>query len=204
MKFERQGCIEASADEAKIWVNTSTLPENTKEGLLSFIKCFPELTFYKELPQFIDAIEAAEQVKLPEWLRAIRQTLAYVAYEQLVWVRFDQFTGWSPRSDNLEQIWYMLGLRGYDNEDQRGLLDEINFFPIGEWLETGQSSLAIQLNHSENQKIYEYAEEDLWDNLASGDLLIDASHIVFDSYVDMLSHIVAIRIGSNGRVIEAK
>jgi hypothetical protein len=123
-------------------------------------------------------------------------------YGQLVCVRFDQFDGWSPRSDQLNQVWYSLGLRGYDNEEQRNLIGKGGFFPVGDWLETGRSTLAIKLDTPKDQKIYEYTEEDLWDNQYDGRPVFESVNVAFNSYAEMLGHIVAVEF-QNGEVIEA-
>ena len=193
---------EGNADEARAWVNTSKLPKATKGALLRFIDRFPTLQFYKEDAELLDGVESSEQVKLPKWLRNIRQTFAYVMYGQLVCVRFDQFDGWSPRSDQLNQVWYSLGLRGYDNEEQRNLIGKGGFFPVGDWLETGRSTLAIKLDTPKDQKIYEYTEEDLWDNQYDGRPVFESVNVAFNSYAEMLGHIVAVEF-QNGEVIEA-
>ncbi|MHC5598383.1 MAG: hypothetical protein ACYTXC_20995 [Nostoc sp.] len=193
---------EGNADEARSWVNASKLPKATKQELLRFIDRFPMLQFYKEHADLLDGVQASEQVKLPKWLRDIRQTLAYVMYGKLVWVQFDQFQGWSPRSDQLEQIWYSLGLRGYNNEEQRGLIGKGGFFPIGEWLETGRSTLAIKLEAPKDHRVYEYTEEDLWDNQYDDRPVFESVRVVFNSYTEMLDHIVAFRL-QNGEVIQA-
>jgi len=146
-------------------------------------------------------VEAKHRVQLPDWLRAIRQTLADVNYDKLVWVKFDQFDGWSPRSDQIDQIWYMLGL-GYDNDDQRDLLIPGVLFPIGGWIETGRSILAIKIDDAQNQQVYEYTEQDLWDNRSDGFPVFESARVVFNSYAQMLGHIVALQL-ENGEVIEA-
>ena len=194
--------IEGNAEEAKIWINSSKLTKTAKQALLRFIKRFPTLQFYKEDTELLNGVEASEQVKLPKWLRDIRQTLAYVIYGKLVWVRFDQFDGWSPRSEQLEQIWYSLGLRGYNNDKQRDLISKDGLFPIGEWLETGRSTLAIKLDNPKDQRVYEYTEEDLWDNQYDQRLIFESVNVVFNSYAEMLGHIVAFQL-QNGEVIEA-
>ena len=137
---------EGNADEAKVWVNASQLPKASKQSLLRFINRFPTLQFYQEDAEFLNSVEESEGVKLPKWLRAIRQTLAYVMYGKLIWARFDRFDGWSPRSDELDEIWYSLDLIGYANEEQKGLICKGGYFPVGDWLETGLSTLAIKLN----------------------------------------------------------
>ncbi|WP_375471623.1 hypothetical protein [uncultured Nostoc sp.] len=193
---------QGNAEEAKAWVNASKLPKTTKQALLRFIKRFPTLQFYKEDTELLNSVEVSEQVKLPKWLRDIRQTLAYVMYGKLVWVRFDQFDGWSPRSEQLDQIWYSLGLRGYNNDEQRDLISQDGLFPVGEWLETGRSTLAIKLDTPKDQRVYEYTEEDIWDNQYDGRPLFESVNIAFNSYAEMLGHIVAFQL-QNREVIEA-
>lgn len=193
---------QGTADEARTWVISSGLPEETKNALLRFINRFPKQLFYKQKVKLLEDIEAKHRVKLPEWLRAIRQTLADVNYGKLVWVKFDEFDGWSPRSDEIDEIWYMVGLTGYANDEQRDLLINGALFPIGDWIETGRSTLAIKLDDPQNQQVYEYTEQDLWENLSDGFPVFESARVVFNSYAEMLGHIVALRL-ENGEIIEA-
>jgi hypothetical protein len=194
----------SNSDDASMWVEKSSLSDNTKKALLQFIQHFPKLVFYREDVSTLDDIEKVKKVKLPEWLRQIRQTLVYVMPNHRIWVQFDQFNGWSPRSDRLNEIWYTLRLRGYVDDEEREFLEgieEVRPFPIGEVRETGESILAINLANLADQGVYEYNLEDLWDNAADGEPVSASIRQVFDSYADMFAHIAAIKI-QDGEVME--
>lgn len=88
------------------------------------------------------------------------------------------------------------------NDEQRDLLIEGALFPIGDWIETGRSTLAIKLDTPKNQRVYEYTQEDLWDNKYDGRPVFESVYLAFHSYAEMLGHIVAIQL-QDGKVIEA-
>lgn len=187
-------------DDAVAWVNGSKLSETSKKALLRFIQYFPTLVFFKEDAVFLDRVENIKQIKLPKWLREIRQTLAFVMPNQYVRVQFDNFDQWSPNSDNLSEIWYDLSLRGVNNIEQQGVTDYNQLFPIGEWLETGYSTLAINLGNPQDQRVYEYDQESINDD---GQLEPHAIGVVFNSYPEMFSHISAIQL-ENEEIIRAR
>jgi hypothetical protein len=194
----------SNSDEFSTLVKKSSLPDNVKESLLQFIQHFPNLVFYQEEASTLNEIEQVKKVKLPEWLRQIRQILASVMPNHQIWVQFNQFNGWSPRSDRLNEIWYTLHLRGYVDDEEREFLEsieEVRPFPIGEVRETGESILAINLANLEDKGVYEYNIEDLWDNAADGEPVSTSIRKVFDSYADIFSYIAAIKI-QNGEVME--
>lgn len=186
-------------DDATAWVNDSKLPKTSKKALQDFIQNFPRLVFYKEDAVFLDDVETYQKIKLPKWFREIRQTLAFVMPNQYVRVQFDSFDHWSLNQDKLSEIWYDLGLRGVNNSEQQGVTDYNKLFPVGEWLETGWSTLAINLGDSQDQRIYEYDQEQINED---GQLEPHAIGVVFNSYPEMFSHISAIEL-ENGEIIQA-
>ena len=186
-------------DDAVAWVNGSKLSETSKKALLGFIQRFPTLVFFKEDAVFLDRVESFKEIKLPKWLREIRQTLAFVRPNQNVRVQFDSFDGWSVNLENLGEIWYSLGLRGVNNSEEQGVTDYNKLFPIAEWLETGYSTLAINLANAQDQQIYEYDPQSI---NSEGRLEPDAIGVVFNSYAEMFSHISAIEL-ENGEIIQA-
>ncbi|MEH2222252.1 hypothetical protein [Nostoc sp.] len=188
------------SDDAVAWVNGSKLSETSKQALLRFIQHFPTLVFFKEDAVFLDRVENIKQIKLPKWLRDIRQTVAYVMPNQYVRVQFNSFDRWSLNSKNLSEIWYDLGLRGVNNTEQQGVTDYNKLFPIGEWLETGYSTLAINLGDPKDQRVYEYDQENINDDTQ---LEPHAIGVVFNSYAEMFSHISAIQL-ENEEIIRAR
>ncbi|MEH2168451.1 MAG: hypothetical protein V7K41_17710 [Nostoc sp.] len=188
------------SDDAVAWVNGSKLSQTSKKALLRFIKHFPTLVFFKEDAVFLDRVESLKKIKLPKWLREIRQTVAYVMPNQYVRVQFDSFDQWSLNSDNLSEIWYDIGLRGVNNTEQQGVTDYNKLFPIGEWLETGYSTLAINLGDPKDQRVYEYDQENINDDTQ---LEPHAIGVVFNSYAEMFSHISAIQL-ENEEIIRAR
>jgi len=173
------------SQDAEDWVRKSTLPVSVTEAMLRFIRRFPGFVFYKEDDVFLDQVEARETVHLTQSLRDMRKTLAFAVPDQEdILVQLDCFIGGSPRSDHLHEVWYRMGLIGYSNDEQRGLLEQANLFPIGHWWGRGDSSLAINLQ-SDKSPVYEFCEEDLWDNIADGVPPFDSAYPVFDTYSEI-------------------
>ena len=190
---------------AREWVQGSALPEATKKPLLCFIDRFSGLEFYKESAAAITSIEEREAVMLPQWLREIRQTLAYVMPNRYIRVRFDR--SMHPGLHHSDGMWYRLGLLGYYNSENRDTLDLIEgvqLFPIGNVIETMESSLAVNLADDADRRIYEYNIEDLWDDHYDGKPLRESLYVTSYSYADLFGHIVSIEQmgeGGVGRIV---
>ena len=198
-----------SAADAHKWVTGSSLPQSTQAPLLRFIHRFPTLAFYRQDAVKLDALEETKGVTFPRWLREIRQTLAFVMPGYFVSVRFDECL--NPYLDHLGNLWYTLGLRGYANNEDRDLLEsvgDIRPVPIGEEMDSGISTLAINLADTDDQRVYEFTLEDLYDNRSDGKPLNKSIFEMFDSYAAMLGHVVAIKLeqsdSEDAEVIEAQ
>jgi hypothetical protein len=187
-------------EDAEAWISNSSLAVPTKDALFHFVHRFPTLTFYQEDTLFLDRQEESLNISLPPWLREIRQVLAFVLPHNHVELQFDSFDHWSNHSENLDSIWYTFGLIGDSNPEQHFVIDEHRrLFPIGEWLQTGYSTLAIDIENPEDQRVYEYDQQD---KRSEGELEPGAARVVFDTYANLIGHIVSIRL-ENGEVIRA-
>ncbi|MBP8002945.1 MAG: hypothetical protein KA314_26670 [Chloroflexi bacterium] len=182
------------AQEAEEWVTSSKLPVRTKKRLLLFIRRFSDLEFYQETAETFMMLEEKQKIKLPLWLKKIRQTLAFVFPGKQVTFQLDGFDGSTPREENVADIWYAIGLLGYANDDQRAVLERGNLFPIGYW-QGGDSTLAIRLD-GKDKAIYEFAEDDLLDNQAEGSNPLSSVRVVYNDYSDLFKHIVLLKHGS--------
>jgi hypothetical protein len=186
-----------NSSDAVAWVESSSLPKAAKTATLKFIHRFPTLEFYQDDEPVLKKVEKSNKVKLPEWFWQVRQTLGFVMPKQHIWAQFDEFNDWSPRSDLLGELWYSIYLKGYPNEEEQNFLAgmaELHLFPIGGTDRPGEGTLAINISDPSDQVIYEYNLEDLWDNATEGNSPADSVYQVFDSYSQMLSHIVAIKV----------
>jgi len=188
-EFDReQHVTTGNSTEAAAWVEESTLPGEQKGELLRFVANFPSLRFSKEDDELFDRLEETDQVTLPRWLRDVRKTLTFV-YPAMR-VRVDDYTHLCPRSDAVEKVWYELRL-GYADEEQRELFfDEAQVYPIGSWWGTDRSYLAVDLENPADERIFEFASEDLLDNSIDGRPVRGSVYPVFDSYAQFLAHIV--------------
>ncbi len=188
-----------SGDDAQKWVTCSSLLNDTKQSLLHFIGRFEELIFYREDNVLLNREEESANITLPQWLRDIRQTLAFVLPHNLVEIQFDNFDRWSVQMEKLDRIWYTFGLLGASDSEQRVIINgDRVLFPISEWVQTGYSTLAINIADPDDRQVYEYNQEDI---RTGGKLTEKAAKVVFNSYASLLQHIVRIRL-ENGNVIE--
>jgi hypothetical protein len=188
-----QGLYRGDAAIARAWVSASTLPEDQKGDLLAFINRFPSLTFVRDDSAVLDRHAAEDRVVLPAWFRAVRSTLAFV--EPPVQFRLDDFEGCdSPRSDDVEDLWYELGL-GYHGAEQRDLFfGDAKIYRIG--AEQGDcvgTYLGIDLEAPDDLHIFDFYGGDLADNKFDGRPVRGSLYPVFRSYAALLAHIVEVR-----------
>lgn len=203
--------ILGDSNDARMWVETSSLPERMKLFLLRFISRFPTLTFYKEDAALLDRKEEELKVKLPDWLRSMRQTLAFVEpdfqqYEILV--QFGQFEPLKPESlgySSFEGHWYSLSLIGYYSDENRRMLsstdEKICLLGAGTERKSGVT-FAINTFDETDQQVYKYNIENLELYMNEGYPLSSCIGIAFNSYAGMFGHIVAIKL-KNGAVVSA-
>lgn len=189
--YERH-LVKGDADTAHSWIESSTLSEEQKADLRRFVTNFPTLTFAKEDDAVLDHYEEIDRVVLPPWLRQIRATLAFVDPPMLL--RVDDFQSYeSPRSDDVEDIWYNLRF-GYQGDEQRTLfLDDAGVYRIGVWWEDAESYLGVKLDDPEDRRIFDFSGADLRDNKLAGRPVRGSLYPVFGSYTELLAHITDIR-----------
>jgi hypothetical protein len=179
--------IRGNNNDATAWVRASSLLDEDKADLLTFIGRFSSLTFFHETDKLLDHIEATDRVKLPAWFREMCKVLAFV--DPPMHVRFDDYDHLLPRSDDVDGAWYALAL-GYSDDEQRELfLDKAGCYPIGAWSGTGYSYLAVSLWDDNDRRILEFAREDLLDNVLDGKPARASVRPAFNSYPRMLLHI---------------
>lgn len=191
-----------TAEDAKGWIKGSQLDEKRQAALSTFVTHFGGMTFAREDGRIIASVEREQGVKFGPWLTELRKTLAFILPVDGCEVRFSSFEGDdSPRADEVGKIWYAFGLRKYLNEDQQSYLKKgLGVFPVGYWLKTGLSTLAIAIDDPADTNVYEFTEADVWDAVADGESATECMHRVFSSYESMLAHIDAIRIPGDGEV----
>ncbi|MGW3461529.1 hypothetical protein ACWDE9_18895 [Streptomyces olivaceoviridis] len=197
-----EGSIAGSPEESVEWVNDSSLSSHHKELLLRFVHRFPGLGFIKDSGrQRLRRLEQEESVVLPPWLYEIRRTLYFVASP--VQVCFDDFDSYTPRADYVNEIWYSMEVIHMGDEQRELFVAEARVYPIGEWEEGGRSFLAVSLAEPSDVRIYEFAAQDLLDNVLDGKPAGVSVRPAFDSYPSMLSHVISCRL-PDGTVIEAR
>ncbi|MFE1289901.1 hypothetical protein [Streptomyces sp. NPDC058751] len=197
---ESQYRITGDAATATSWIENSGLPDEDKDALRQFVGRFPSLRFTREEDTALDHYEEVDQVKLPAWFRASRSTLAAVEPYSRLRINTFRFDG-SPR-ETPGQEYYEIS-PGYINEEIRELLfDQAHIYLIGQWFGTDRSCLAIDLEATEDRRIFEFAMEDLYDDEAEERPLRESLTPVFASYADLLGHIVEVRL-PDGDVVAA-
>jgi hypothetical protein len=190
-----------SLQDAMNWINASSLSVQDKQVLTRFVNRFPNMIFYKEDDAALDQVEQNENVTLPAEIRNIRKTVAYVNPDERIVFQVERFDKWSPRQDAVKEIWYRFGMIGYSDDEERELLDPEKLFPIAEAWRTGRSSLAIKLDHADTN-IYEYNQQDLWDNVSEEKPISASIRSVFSSYTILIDSITALQ-RMNGDIIQA-
>jgi hypothetical protein len=99
----------------------------------------------------------------------------------------------SPRSDDVEDIWYELRL-GYQGNEQRDLLaEDAGIYRIAVWWDTDESYLGVDLHHPKDQRIFDFSGYDLRDNKLAGRPVRGSLYPVFSSYPQFLAHIAELR-----------
>lgn len=194
--------ILGTSSDAAAWVAQSSLAAAHQRLLQQFIARFPSLMFFKDDQAVLDHVEQRNQVALPPWFRAQRQTLAFVAPPVLA--QIDDFDRLGPRSDTLDEIWYEFDLYGYRDDEQRELLfGKAASFPFAEWPFTDRSFLALHTADHGDERIYEFAREDVLDCVLNGEPPRDGLNVAFDSYASMLSHVIAIKDAAGNVISKA-
>ncbi|MBN2394141.1 MAG: hypothetical protein JXR84_25640 [Anaerolineae bacterium] len=195
--------VVGDSDEARIWIQDSDLSLHFKNILTTFTRRFSTLNFYRETDSLLNNIERSENIRFPVLLRKVREVLAFIEPNDAVLIQLDKFDGWTPRGEYLDEIWYRFDLIGYSSREQHDLLQKVELFPIGDWHRGGCSTLAVNLSPIGNLQVFEYCEEDLWDNLYDDISPFESTRAVYASYIDIFEHIIAIKL-KDKRVIKAK
>jgi hypothetical protein len=193
-------------DDAVGWIDHSDLPDADRAALRRFVDRFPALTFFRDDDALLDELMAQprHRITLPAWLRQTRRTLAGVLPQARIAVQFDSYDGYCLRQNHITESWHTLALWGYGFEEQRRLLcDGAGVYPIGQWAEQWQSTLAISLTDTTDRQIYEFFEQDIAEPEADGESGREEMLPVFHSYASMLGHVVAIRV-DDAAVIRAR
>jgi hypothetical protein len=190
-----------SNTDATAWIESSTLPDEQKSDLRRFVAAFPTLTFARHTDALLDQLEQKDQVHLPRWLRDTVSTLAFVFPP----LRFqvDDYQYLCPRSDYVDEVWYEFDF-GYAHDQERQLfLDQGGVYPIGSWYGTDESYLAVDMTDPNDQRIFEFASEDLLDNSLDGKEVRASVYPIFDSYAQLLAHVTVGRL-PDGSLVEAR
>ena len=184
--------IKGDADLAQSWIHSSSLPDEEKSHLSRFVTSFSKLTFVKEDAPILDHYTETDGISLPPWLREVRSTLAFVDPPMLA--RVDDFQWYdSPRSDDVEEIWYNLRF-GYHGEEQRQLFsDDAGIYRIGESSDGDGLYLGVDLQDHEDRRIFDFFGGDLRDNKLAGRPVRGSLYPIFESYAALLGHITEMR-----------
>lgn len=183
-----------NADDARRWLDSSSLSDADRACVAQLISRFPTRRFHRAYPEGLDLVERAQKTKVPAELRAFFTTvLQSVGTPLRSWRAcldgYDRdFLGRGSRA------WHYIGTVGYMNSDSKELLEPTSVYCVGERIfEQGsgeQSSLAMS-HHENEDAIYEFRDMDLFDDRRRGQL-DPRTHAVFRSWASLLSHVVEI------------
>jgi hypothetical protein len=197
-----------SSAEAFDWIGCSSLPEKDKTALGVFVERFPGAVFYRDDVTLLDHLEQRNAVRLPPWLREIRQVLSGLGPDAQV--RFDDFDEWCPRADRTDDddgfidLWYVDNFFGYQQKEDRDLLGNgARCYPILGATTGVNYLLAADLGDPQNRQIVDLCDEDIMGDRYEGRPGTESVFPAFESYASMLSHIVECRT-KDGTVIRAR
>jgi hypothetical protein len=136
-------------------------------------------------------LERRHGIRFPAWFRNVATTLTLV--NDFPQFRVDDYTHWTPRTDNPHPIWYTSEW-GYANDQERHSFIKAGVYPVALWIETALSYLAINISDDEDLRIYEFTGEDIVDDIHNN-LPADSSVFpAYNSYTEMISHIIELRL----------
>ncbi|WP_338932839.1 hypothetical protein WEB32_31070 [Streptomyces netropsis] len=171
-----------------------------KSQLNTFVQRFPSMTYARGSDEFLEFTERTNRVHISDSFRSIFNAL--ILPGDFPDFRVATYTHWTPRTDNTHPIWYT-GDWGYANDQERSSLLQAHMFPVAQWVETGFSSLAINISDDTDSKVYEFTSEDILDDIR-GNLSPDSSVFpAFSSYPEMISHIIELRL-PDGTLVQAR
>ncbi|MFD0343763.1 hypothetical protein ACFVH0_34670 [Streptomyces sp. NPDC127117] len=183
-----------SSEDALSWIENSELNEEQRGQLNQFVSRFPSLTFAKGTTAFLDSVERENRVELPADLKSIITTLVLAG--EFPEFQVDDYTHWTPRTDNPIPIWYASDW-GYTNDQERRSFLQAGMFPVAQWADTGLSTLAINVTDNRDTRVFEFTGEDIVDDIQSNQTPDSSVFPAFNSYTEMLSHITELRLPDN-------
>lgn len=179
--------ITGSTGDAEGWIGESALPEADKQALLSFVRRFPTLSFYRTISP-----------SGPGWLRELRAALDGPAPDGLCWFRLRRFEHPIPHAGERRSAWYhRLGFSAdlTSEYDQIAVEGEPLLFVAG-LIESLDSVLAVKAGpDSADQGVYEFDYADVAPGGGRrGQLQAEDLRLAFDSVPAMFKQIGAIKL----------
>ena len=181
---------------ARTWIEQSALDEGQKTQLLTFIDNFADLTFYRDNPETLSALEAEVSTAFPLWFHEIREVLALVEPGQRVRVAWDtQLSDAQASADDQGRVWYTLDLLGFmgDSDIADDLTTDVQMplYPIGDTRDTGESTLFVT---EQSEEIFAGNLDDVRDRLSDKEPAQELVTPTFPSYAALLGSISAIKL----------
>ncbi|WP_262697654.1 MULTISPECIES: hypothetical protein [Streptomyces] len=181
----------ADANAALRWVWDSDLPQRYKQNFARFIKRFPSFTFTRDSEESLDEVESRDGVVLPSHIRNSRCALSFVHPPLLA--LFDGYDYECSKSDSEVDIWYGIGLGEAGEEVLEDFAERAHSYVVGSWHGSDNSYLVVDTFNMEDERIFEFAGDDLAYALLEGNSVEEIIEPAFASYSSMLAHIVALR-----------
>ncbi|MFF5089082.1 hypothetical protein [Streptomyces niveus] len=186
---------------AKSWIRDSDLPQQHKQNFTRFVDRFPSLTFTRDSDESLARIESRDGLVLPSHIRRSRRVVAFV--EPPLLALFDGYDYECNKSHSEVDIWYSLGPGEAGEEVVADFMDGAHSYVVGAWHGSDNSYLSIDTLHVEDERIFEFAGDDLAFALIEEDSVEGLIEPAFESYSSMLSRIVALRTWE-GEVLRAR
>lgn len=184
-----------NSDQALEWIVSSCWPpsqDEDKASLQRFVQSFPDLTFARLGENDLDRFEKDSGVKLAIWLRRWLNTLALIAPENLVWLRFDSFARKPWSLENISNIWFQYGFGlAPSSEYEKVWLDGETMLVIAQNLTSPFSVLAVKASNENDVAFYHFYLEEI---SGKGEIPQKSSQVVFESLASFIEHIQAIKV----------
>jgi hypothetical protein len=198
--MDEEFAIVMTAYESHNNVDKANISEEDKINYHIFINNFSELPFFSSTDFGLNETELDIKVKFPENLRKYRKILADVLFGYPMEMKFKSFIRSSPRIDELNKLWYSVGLMGLSLDGDTGEIllrsnPDYSLIPIATVTGNPDASnyfLAVN-SKKDDQKIYEFNLLDIFDTYNEGEPIDQSAYEVFDSYPQMLAHVSEIK-----------
>jgi hypothetical protein len=191
------------AGDARRWIAESALSPEDKADADRFVRRFDRLKFYRSSEQVVDRLARVYQLDPPRSYRTMTTVLdGWLAPDDRPPVWFDRFEGASSRDDSVAERPYTLQLSVYSMDAEiSNAVRGAGFVIVGRSAE--HTSMLARRCDDQDQRIYEFDEEDIGNALIANRDVAALFYPVFRSHAAMLGHIASVHPRDGGSISAA-